>query len=161
MCKIEQRLHGIIMSPHVKCNPPMWHIYTKLIIIKGSCFERLWRDLQKHLELLQRIFIYPVVCYLQARGYHAYVLWVQNAPPLWPTQTAQTIWHKCDLTLQSVNRWRHNEYSCCSHPSRSYICKAHLLSRSDQWSDGQTWKGNMLAFYYEDMYIINSMFVSA
>ena len=25
-------------------------------------------------------------------------------------------------TLQSVNRWRHNEYSCCSNPSRSYTC---------------------------------------
>ena len=42
-------------------------------------------------------------------------------------------------TLQSVSWWRHNAYSCCSHPSRPYICEAHLLSRSDQWSDGQTW----------------------
>ena len=23
-------------------------------------------------------------------------------------------------TLQHINRWRHNEYSCCSHPSCSY-----------------------------------------
>ena len=42
-------------------------------------------------------------------------------------------------TLQSVNRWRHYEYSCCLHPSCSYNFKAHLLSRSDQWSDCQTW----------------------
>ena len=42
-------------------------------------------------------------------------------------------------TLHSVNRWRHNEYLCCSHPSRSYISKAHLLSRSDS----QTWFGKM------------------
>ena len=44
-------------------------------------------------------------------------------------------------TLQTVNRWRHNEYSWCSHPSFSYSPKAHLLSRSDQWSDCQTWCG--------------------
>ena len=34
-------------------------------------------------------------------------------------------------TLQSVNLWRHNEYSCCSHPSFSYRLHTHLLSRSD------------------------------
>ena len=56
-------------------------------------------------------------------------------------------------TLQSVNRWRHNEYSCCSHPSRSYSCKAHLLSRSDQWSDCQTWCGKMTIFQCQESII--------
>ena len=36
--------------------------------------------------------IYPVVCYRQTPGYHVYVLWVQNPPPPWPIQAAQTIW---------------------------------------------------------------------
>ena len=58
--------------------------------------------------------------------------------PLLPGQLRQP--RQSDLrvtsTLLSINR--HNEYPCCSHPSRSYICEAHLLSRSDQWSDGQT-----------------------
>ena len=46
-------------------------------------------------------------------------------------------------TLQTVNRWHHNEYSCCSHPSFSYRSSAHLLSRSDQWSYCQTGCGKM------------------
>ena len=72
-------------------------------------------------------------------------------PPLWPTQTNQTSWpepravvHSAKpSTLQTVNRWRHNEYSCCLHPSFSYSSMAHLLTRSDQWSDCQTWCGKM------------------
>ena len=53
-------------------------------------------------------------------------------------------------TLQLVNRWCHNEYSCCSHPSRSYICEAHLLWRSDQLSglmvrpDRARWGGSRI-----------------
>ena len=43
------------------------------------------------------IFIYPVVCYRQTPGYHVYVLWVQNPPPPWPIQAAQTIRPECDL----------------------------------------------------------------
>ena len=46
-------------------------------------------------------------------------------------------------TLHTVNRWRHNEYSCCSHPSITYSFHRHLLSRSDQWSDCQTGCGKM------------------
>ena len=46
-------------------------------------------------------------------------------------------------TLHTVNRWRHNEYSCCAHPSFSYSFHRHLLSRSDQGSDCQTGCGKM------------------
>ena len=53
-------------------------------------------------------------------------------PPFWPTQTTQT-------SLPD------KEYSCCSHPSFSYRSNAHLLSRSDQWSDCQTGCGKMRA----------------
>ena len=64
--------------------------------------------------------------------------------PLLPGQLRQP--RRSDLsvtsTLQSVNQW-HNEYSCCSHPSRWYNCKAHLLPRSDQWSAWQTWRGKV------------------
>ena len=60
--------------------------------------------------------------------------------PLLPGQLKQL--RQSDLsvtsTLQSVNRSRHNEYSCCSHPSFSYRLPTHLLSRSDRWSDGLT-----------------------
>ena len=35
------------------------------------------------------------------------------------------------------------KYSCCSQLSCSYSFNAHLLSRSDQWSDCQTWCGKM------------------
>ena len=42
-------------------------------------------------------------------------------------------------TLQTVSRWRHNEYSCCSHPSFSHSFHAS----PDQWSDYQTWCGKM------------------
>ena len=48
--------------------------------------------------------------------------------------------------LQSVNRWRHNEYSCCSHPSFSYRRPTHMLSRSDRWSDGLTWWGKVIVY---------------
>ena len=39
----------------------------------------------------------------------------------------------CSVTfhLLSVNRWRHNEYSCCSHSSCSYRSNAHMWSKSD------------------------------
>ena len=48
-------------------------------------------------------------------------------------------------TLQTVNLWCHNEYSCCSHSS-SYSFPTPLLSRSDQWSDCQTWCGKMVGY---------------
>ena len=44
-------------------------------------------------------------------------------------------------TPQSVNRWRHIEFSCYLHPSFSYRLPTHLLSRSDRRSDGLTWWG--------------------
>ena len=60
------------------------------------------------------IFIYPVVCYRQTPWYHVYVLWVQN--PLFPAQLLQA--RQFDLSVtstpQSVNRWSHIKYSCCS-----------------------------------------------
>ena len=44
--------------------------------------------------------------------------------PLLPGQLRQT-WQS-DLSVTStVDRWRHSEYSCCSHTSRSYSLHTH------------------------------------
>ena len=76
----------------------------------------IWRyDLLQQAMSNFPILIYPVVCYRQTPWYHVYVLWVQN--PLFPAQLLQA--RQSDLSVtsipQSVNRWRHNEYSWCSH----------------------------------------------
>ena len=84
------------------------------------------------------IFIYPVVCHRQNldNPYMCYVFRTPLLPPPpWPIHSWFRRPKQFDLsvtsTLQSVNRWRHNEYSCCSHPSFSYPLHTHLLSRSD------------------------------
>ena len=84
------------------------------------------------------IFIYPVVCHRQNLDspYMCYVFRIPLLPPPpWPIHSWFRRPKQSDLsvtsTLQSVNRWRHNEYSCCSHPSFSYPLHTHLLSRSD------------------------------
>ena len=64
-----------------------------------------------------------------------YEYWTPLLPGKQPRQSDLSV----TSTLKSVNWWRHNEYSYCLHPSRSYICNAHMLSRSDQWSDCHTW----------------------
>ena len=83
------------------------------------------------------IFIYPVVCYRQTPWYHVYVLWVQNPPSSLPNSWSVT------SIPQSVNRWRHNEYSWCSHPlhfvqaSRTPVVKVRLVVwRSDLTGQG-------------------------
>ena len=84
------------------------------------------------------IFIYPAVCHRQNLD-NPYLCYVFRTPllppPPWPIHSWFRRPKQSDLsltsTLQSVNRWRHNEYSCCSHPSFSYPLYTHLLSRSD------------------------------
>ena len=71
--------------------------------------------------------------------------------PLFPAQLLQA--RQSDLSVtsapQSVNRWRHNEYSCCSHPllfipaSHTPVVKVRLVV----WPD---WAGcYCVAFLYE------------
>ena len=55
-------------------------------------------------------------------------------------------------TLQSVNWWRHIEFSCCLHPSFSYRLPAQLLSRWDRWSDGLTWWGKVIQDVHNQHY---------
>ena len=61
------------------------------------------------------IFINQVVCYRQTPWYLAYVR-SRLHDPLLPGQLRQPR-QVLPSTLRSVNRWRHNEYSCCSHLS--------------------------------------------
>ena len=54
-------------------------------------------------------------------------MWYEFRTPLLPGEFSQP--KQSDLivtsTLQSVNRWRHNGYSCWSHPSFSYRLHIH------------------------------------
>ena len=104
-------------------------IYFKVrILVQDTIYRRLRIG----------IFIYPVVCHRQNldNPYMCYVFRTPLLPPPpWPIHS--WFWRpkqsdpSVTSTLQSVNRWRHNEYSCCSHPSFSYPLHTHLLSRSD------------------------------
>ena len=64
--------------------------------------------------------IYQVVW--QTPWYYAYVLWVYDPPPssLVNSDNPDKLWSS---TLQTVNRWRPDEYSCFSHPS--FLCSFH------------------------------------
>ena len=95
-----------------------WYLFYKWAAVTASSFIQL--------SATGRLLDITLMCY-------------EYRTPLLPCQLRQP--RQSDLsvtsTLQSVNWWHHDEYSCCSHPSRFYSCGAHLLSRSDKvwWSD--------------------------
>ena len=111
----------------------------------------------------ESIFIYPVVCHLQNldNPYMCYEFRTPLLPPPpWPIHSWFRLPKQSDLsvtsTLPSVNRWRHNEYSCCSHPSFLYRLNTHLLSRSDYRSDLIRQDGQNLASkqHYRNIYCL-------
>ena len=76
--------------------------------------------------------------------------------PLFPAQLLQA--RQSDLSVtsipQSVNRWRHNEYSWCSHPlhfvqaSNTPVVKVRLVVwRSDLTGQGADWLEFCLCFF--------------
>ena len=72
--------------------------------------EYICKPMQAHLHLSS--------CLLLADSWITRICAMSSEPPLLPGLFRQT--KQSDLsvtsTLQSVNRWRHNEYSCCPHP---------------------------------------------
>ena len=69
------------------------------------------------------IFIYQVVCYLDIT--HICTMRIRPPSYLASSDNPDKLSWVSPSTLQTVNWWRHNEYSCCWHTSFLYSFHAH------------------------------------
>ena len=121
-------MHNLLMTAGLSPTYPIYMIYVQLMYTSSSI----------QLSATGRLLEITYMCY-------------EFRTPLFPAQLLQA--RQSDLSVtsipQSVNRWRHNEYSCCSHPllfvpaSHTPVVKVRLVVwRSDLTGQGGcTWLG--------------------
>ena len=119
-----------------------WYIWCRLAFV---LLASKWKKMP--LRLIETVYghLYLSSCLLPADCLDITYMCYEFRTLLFPAQLLQA--RQSDLnvtsTQQSVSRWRHNEYSCCSHPllfvqaSHTPVVKVRLVVwRSDLTGQG-------------------------